>query len=184
MQGMHPAQRHTRGVRLLCAMLLCWVASFGQWTPAHAQAKLVQTPYTLPKVIFDFYLDHPNKMGAALYWVRSFMNPLIEAPYSMFPEDIKTVVLMHGTEIVTLAKKNEAQYLEQVQRMRYYADQGVRFRICGLAMQDYGYTPADLQDFVEVTPSAITELVHWQNLGYAVVTPNVQEKVVSIEAIR
>ncbi len=151
---------------------------------AYAQATVVQTPYQAPKVLFDFYLDHPNKMGAALYWIRSFMNPLIDAPYSMFPEDIKTLVLIHGTEIVTLARKNESQYLEAVQRMRFYAQQGVKFRVCGLAMSDYGYRAEDLQDFVEVSPSAITELVHWQNQGYAVVTPNVQEKVVSIEAIR
>lgn len=164
--------------------LLCGLALTGIVSSAHAQATVVQTPYKAPKVLFDFYLDHPNKMGAALYWIRSFMNPLIDAPYSMFPEDIQTVVLIHGTEIVTLARKNEPQYLEQVQRMRFYAQQGVKFRVCGMAMSDYGYRAEDLQNFVEVSPSAITELVHWQNQGYAVVTPNVQEKVVSIEAIR
>ena len=162
-----------------------WGVLLSGWmTSVQAQATVVQTPYKAPKVLFDFYLDHPDKMGSALHWIRSFMNPLIDAPYSMFPEDIKTVVLIHGTEIVTVARKNQAQYLEQVQRMRYYAEQGVRFRVCGLAMGDYGYRAEDLQDFVEVTPSAITELVHWQNLGYAVVTPNVQEKVLSIESIR
>jgi len=41
----------------------------------------------------------------------------------------------------------------------------VKFKVCGLALQDFYYTANDLQDFVEVTRSAITELMHWQNRG-------------------
>jgi hypothetical protein len=41
-----------------------------------------------------------------------------------------------------------------------------------------------MQDFVEVTPSAITELMHWQNQGYALITPQVHEKKFSIDNIR
>jgi uncharacterized protein len=102
----------------------------------------------------------------------------------MFAEDMRIIVLLHGTEIVTLARKNEARYTELVQRMRYYADMGVKFKVCGLAMQDYQYTAADMHDFVEVAPSAITELMHWQNQGYALITPQVNEKKFSIENIR
>jgi uncharacterized protein len=68
--------------------------------------------------------------------------------------------------------------------MRYYAQQGVSFKVCGLALKDYGYTLADMQPFIEVTPSAVTELVHWQNQGYALVAPNITDKIVSIEEIR
>lgn len=153
-------------------------------TPALAQAKVVQTPYQNPKVLIDIYLDDPQKMASALYWLRSLVNPLTEAPYSMFPEDMKIVVLMHGTEIVTLARKNQARYEEVVQRMRYYADMGVKFKVCGLAVKDFQYTAQDLYDFVEVTPSALTELMHWQNQGYALITPQVNEKKFSIEQIR
>lgn len=149
-----------------------------------AQATVVQTPYQQPKALFDIYLDHPAKMGAALYWLRSFVNPLLEAPYSMFNEDMRVIVVLHGTELVTVARKNEARYQDVVQRMRYYADQGVKFKVCGLALKDYGYTPADMQSFVEVTPSAMTELVHWQNQGYGLITPIVTDKKISIEEIR
>lgn len=152
--------------------------------PAHAQATRVQTPYANPKVLFDVYLDHPAKMGSALYWLRSLVNPLTDAPYSLFPEDMQIIVLLHGTELVTVARKNEAKYEEVVQRMRYYAGQGVKFKVCGLALQDYGYTDADMQPFIEVTPSAMTELVHWQNRGYALITPQVPDKRHAIEDIR
>ncbi|MGI9216990.1 MAG: DsrE family protein [Hydrogenophaga sp.] len=149
-----------------------------------AQATVVQTPYKHPKALFDIYLDHPAKMGAALYWLRSFVNPLLEAPYSLFNEDMSVVVVLHGTELVTVARKNEAQYEDVVQRMRFYADHGVKFKVCGLALKDFGYTPAELQPFVEVTPSAMTELVHWQNQGYGLITPLVTDKRLSIEDIR
>jgi intracellular sulfur oxidation DsrE/DsrF family protein len=152
--------------------------------PAHAQAPFVQTPYKNPKALFDFYLDNPAKMGAALFWLRAFVNPLLEAPYSLFNDDMSVIVVLHGTELVTVAKKNEAKYEEVVQRMRYYAGQGVKFKVCGLALHDFGYTLADMQPFIEVTPSAMTELVHWQNQGYGLITPVVTEKRLSIEDIR
>jgi intracellular sulfur oxidation DsrE/DsrF family protein len=152
--------------------------------PALAQAKVVQTPYRQPKALIDVYLDDPAKLASALNWVRGVMNPLTEAPYSMAPEDIPVIVLLHGAEIVALARKNEARYHDVVQRMRYYADLGVKFRICGLAMKDYDYTPADLQDFVEVVPSALTELMYWQNQGYALIPATVMDKKYSIEQIR
>ena len=176
------ANRPMRLVRWLCATLV--LLGGLQAVPALAQAKVVQTPYKDPKALVDIFLDDPAKLGAALYWVRSLVNPLTEAPYSMFPEDMHIIVLLHGTELVTLAKKNQDRYAELVQRMRYYADMGVKFKVCGLALQDYGYAPADMQDFVEVTPSAITELMHWQNQGYALIPAIVQDKKFAIEQIR
>lgn len=176
----------TPAVRRLAPALCAVALAIGGGLPptALAQAKVVQTPYKNPKALVDIFLDDPRKMSSALYWVRSLVNPLTEAPYSMFAEDMNIIVLIHGTEIVTLAKKNEERYQEVVQRMRYYAEMGVKFKVCGLAMQDYGYTPADLYDFVEVTPSAITELMHWQNQGYALIPAIVQDKKFSIEQIR
>jgi intracellular sulfur oxidation DsrE/DsrF family protein len=178
---MTPSRFHGSLLALCCAVLL---ANVFHTVPAQAQAKVVQTPYKNPKALVDIFLDDPAKLGAALYWVRSLVNPLTEAPYSMFPEDMSIIVLMHGTEIVTLARKNQERYQEVLQRMRYYADMGVKFKVCGLALQDYGYSAADMQDFVEVTPSAITELMHWQNQGYALIPALVLDKKFSIEQIR
>lgn len=104
------------------------------------------------QALVDVYLDHPAKMGAALYWVRSLVNPLVKPPYSMPPEDMGVIVLLHGTELVTVAKKNAAKYEDVVQRMRYCASQGVKFKVCGLALGDFGYQAQDMQDFIEVTP--------------------------------
>lgn len=143
-----------------------------------------QTPYKEQKVVYDFYFDEPEKINTALYWIRSLMNPLMDVPYEMAPEFMDIKVIIHGTEIVTVARKNYKKYREAVDRMRYYASLGVDFRVCGLAAHDYGYQAADFQDFVTITPSAITELAHWQMEGYALITPVVMEKRFSIEEIR
>lgn len=169
-------------MRIPIRILLALIAGLLLFNTARADATFVQTPYAPPKVVFDFYLDDPAKMGAALYWVRSLAIPLSQAPYEFNPETIKVVI--HGTELVTVAKKNEEKYKEFVDRMRYYADLGVEFKVCLLAMGDYGYSLADLQDFVQAVPSAPAELVHWQHQGYAVLTPQIMDKKYSIESIR
>ena len=163
---------------LLLFMLLVPVAN------AEPGAEYVQTPYTEQKVLFDFYFDDPEKINSALFWIRSLMNPLMEAPYEMAPEFLDLKVIIHGTEIVTVAKKNYARYKDAVERMRYYSELGIEFRVCGLAAHDYGYDWGDFYDFIKVTPSAITEIAHWQLQGYAVIRPEVMEKKFSIEEIR
>jgi intracellular sulfur oxidation DsrE/DsrF family protein len=182
--GGHPGASADPDAAIDPGLFFALIIALGTAHPVLAQGTRVQTPYANPKAIVDVYLDHPAKMGAALYWVRSLVNPLTEAPYSLFPEDMSIIVLLHGTELVTVASKNEAKYEELVQRMRYYASQGVKFKVCGLALQDYGYTDADMQPFIEITPSAMTELVHWQNRGYALITPQVPDKRHAIEDIR
>ena len=166
---------------VLSLMFSVWL---GIITPAQAAGKSVITPYSPAKVLFEFYLDDPHKIGSALYWVRSLINPLLAAPYNYSPEDHKIVIVIHGTEIVTVAKNNEAKYQEAVDRMRYYADLGVSFKVCGQAAEDFGYSVQDFQDFIEVVPNAITELAHWQQQGYALITPQILDKKISIEAIR
>ncbi|MHB0975059.1 MAG: DsrE family protein [Thiobacillus sp.] len=155
------------------------------WSAAvQAAGKWVATPYAPARVVFEFYLDNPQKIGSALYWVRSLMNPLLDAPYDYAPEDLNVVVVIHGNEIVTVAKKNEAKYQDAVDRMRYYAGLGVKFKVCGQAAADFGYRVEDFQDFVEVVPNAITELAHWQQQGYALIVPKVLEKTIDTESIR
>ena len=149
-----------------------------------AAGKLVNTPYQDPKVVFDFYFDDPRHIDSALYWIRSYMNPLMDKPYDMAPEFMDIVVVIHGTEIVTVAESNYEKYKGAVDRMRYYASLGVKFKVCGLAAADFGYSVKDFQDFIELVPSAITELAHWQQQGYGLITPRILEKKFSNDEIR
>lgn len=151
---------------------------------AQDSAQFVQTPYEEQKVVFDFYFDEPSKIATALYWLRSLINPMTEEPYNLAPDfhDIKVVI--HGTEIVTVAKHNYQKYKDIVERMRYYAEFGVEFKVCALAAKDFEYQLEDFHEFIDVVPSAITELAHWQLKGYALITPQVPEKKYSIDEIR
>ena len=147
-------------------------------------SRAVQTPYGEQKVVFDFYFDDPAKINSALYWIRSLINPLMDEPYGIAPEFLDIKVVIHGTEIVSVARKNYAQYQDAVERMRYYSSLGVEFKVCGLAAHDYGYATNDFHEFIEVVPSAITELAHWQLQGHALLTPVVMEKRYALDEIR
>lgn len=149
-----------------------------------AEARFTTPEYAPPRVVYDFYLDDPAKMGPALYWLRSLINPLSEEPYGFAPEMMSIKVVVHGAEIVTLAHKNYERYQAEVERMRYYAALGVEFKVCALAATDYNYNAVDFYDFVEVVPSAFTELVHWQMEGYALITPQVLVRHQAIDDIR
>jgi hypothetical protein len=74
------AHRPIRMPRSIRGFFFALIMALGAAHPVLAQGTRVQTPYANPKAIVDVYLDHPAKMGAALYWVRSLVNPLTEAP--------------------------------------------------------------------------------------------------------
>lgn len=150
---------------------------------ADGTSRYVEPPYQPPKVVFDFYFNEPLDMQAALYWVRSLSNPLSKAPYSYQLDDMSIVIVIHGTEIVTVARKNYARYKDVVERMRYYASFGVKFRVCGVNADEYGYDSDDFYDFVEVVPTAMAELAYWQQKGYALIKPDILNKKYSVEEI-
>ena len=170
-------------MRLLSLFLLLFCNSF-VWAETTEHASFEQTPYQEPKVMFEFYFDDPDKINSALYWLRSYINPLTEEPYNYAPELMDIKIIIHGTEIVTLAKKNYEKYKTAVERMKYYSLLGVEFRVCALAAKDFGYKTEDFQSFVKVVPSAIIEIGHWQQQGYAIIKPQIMDKKFSIEEIR
>ena len=166
--------------RFILALMFCLPIS----SSAAETAKFVETPYTNQKVVFDFYFDHPEKINSALYWIRSWMKPLIESEKGYSLEDMNVVVVIHGTEIVTVAKKNYKKYKNAVERLRYYNSLGVKIKVCALAMKDFDYDIKDFHSFIEVVPSAMTEIAHWQLMGYALIRPIIYEKKFSIDEIR
>ena len=163
-------------------LILLSILSFPAWV--EEKARYVEPPYQSPKVIYEFYLDDPAKMSSALYWVRALMNPLMESPYDMAPEFMDIKLVIHGSEIVTLVKKNYQRYKDVVERLRYYVALGVEIKVCGLAAEDFNYSLDDFFEFVELVPSAFTEMVHWQQQGYALITPQVFLRTRSINEIR
>ena len=162
-----------------------WVAILALvWGTGAAAGEVVHPDYGEQKVVYDFYFDTPKKAASALYWLRAHMKPLQENPYNIPPDFLDIKVVIHGTEIVTVARKNQKRFPDIVQRMRYYDRLGVDFKVCRLAAQDYGYQPKDFYDFIDVVPSAMAELAHWQAQGYSLMVPRVLERTRSIEEMR
>ncbi|MDQ7082311.1 MAG: DsrE family protein [Aquificota bacterium] len=118
--------------------------------------------------------------------MSNIIHVLSKEPYSLIPgEDIDIVVVIHGTEITTLVKKNRDRYRDIWDRVEGMSMYGVKFKVCSMAAELlYGYKKEDFPDFVEFVPSAITELLHWQHKGYALLIPRVFERKRSIEEIR
>ena len=173
------------GLLLILSAMMVPVQADDVAKPASSPgAQVIFPDYKSPKVVYDFYFDEPGKINTGLYWIRSLIQPLMAAPYNMAPEMMNIVVVLHGTEIVTLAKKNYAKYKTAVERMRYYHQLGVKFHVCGLALHDFGYQPKDMQPFVKIVPSAFDDLAHYQQLGYALITPKVYDKKFHIDEIR
>ncbi len=168
--------------RALAGLLLLLTVSFGR-----EGAVFVQTPYEPPfRAVVEFYFDEPEKIRPALEWVSNIIRVLSEEPYSFIPgEEIDVVVVIHGTEITTLARKNRERYKDVWERMEGMTMYGVRFRVCSIAVEKvYGYSGEELAPFVELVPSAIPELLHWQQKGYALLIPRILERRRSVEEIR
>lgn len=147
-------------------------------------AERVYTPYGEQKAVFEFYFDHPEKISGGLYWLLGMFHTLNEEPYAIPPDLLDVKVVLHGAEIVTLAKKNYEKYKKVVERMKYYAEFGVEFKVCANSAHDYGYKPEDFHEFVQIVPNAITEIIHWQMQGYGLVIPQVLEKHYSVEELQ
>lgn len=175
-----PIKTLTRAISFCCL----WLALAAIDRQAHAAATIVETPYEEQKVVMEFFFDHPEKLGAGLYWLRAIFQTLNAEPYAIAPDFIDVKVVIHGTEIVALTKKNYAKYKDIVERMRYYTEFGVEFKICALAADEYGYDVKDFHDFVQIVPNAMTEIVHWQSKGYGLVIPRVPEKNVRMDEIQ
>lgn len=174
----HPLATRRGAFNVLAATILLLNAA------AVRGGELKFPPYLEPKVVFDVFLADPQHLGSALHWVRSYVNPLTESPYDMAPEFMEVVIVIHGTEVVTLASHNYEKYRDIVDRMRYYASLGVHFRVCGLAAAEYGYNADSFYDFVEVVPSAMVEIADLQRRGYGLIIPQVHEKRFTVEELR
>ncbi|MEZ0361336.1 MAG: DsrE family protein [Hydrogenobacter sp.] len=158
--------------RVIFTLLLILCVSFGA-----EGAKFIQTQYTKPfKAVVEFYFDNPEKIGPALGWVSNLVYVLSNPPYNYSPEDIDIVVVSHGRELPVFAKENRKKYESIVERIESLSFYGVKFTVCSMAArQFYGYSEKDFYPFVTLVPSALTELIHWQQMGYGLLIPQVLE---------
>ncbi|RMH81292.1 MAG: hypothetical protein D6674_00345 [Acidobacteria bacterium] len=145
------------------------------WAQEHA--RFVYTEYKRPfKVVYELFLDHPEKLRPALGWISNVLFVLTNPPYNFSPDDINILVVSHGREVPVFAKRNGEHYKDIVERVESLSIYGVKFKVCKMAAEQvYGLSEKDFYPFVELVPSAITEIIHWQMQGYALMIPQVFE---------
>ncbi|WP_231476973.1 hypothetical protein [Thermocrinis jamiesonii] len=75
---------------------------------ATEEAKFVQTEYKKPfRVVYELFLDHPEKLRPALGWISNVIFVLTNPPYNFNLEDIDIVVVSHGRELEVFAKEHK-----------------------------------------------------------------------------
>jgi len=65
--------------------------------------------------------------------------------------------------------------------MRCYAQPGVEFKVCSFAAQPFSYKKEYFYEFIDIIPSAVPELAHWQHEGYAIIRPIIIEKILPLK---
>ncbi|MCS7277378.1 MAG: DsrE family protein, partial [Aquificaceae bacterium] len=121
---------------------------------AQPHGKFLQTPYERPfKVVYELFLDHPEKLRPALGWISNVLFVLTNPPYNFSPDDIEIVVVSHGRELPVFAMKNRSQYQDIVERLESLSMYGVKFKVCKMAAEQiYGLSDKDFYPFVELVP--------------------------------
>lgn len=142
-------------------------------TFAHFDGKSAHPTYQKPfKVLFHIFLDKPEKFRPALGWISNVFQVLTNPPYEFSPEDIKIVVVSQGREIPFFTLKSRMEHPDVYERLESLSLYGVKFKVCRIAAEQlYGLSDRDFYPFVELVPSAIVEIAHWQQEGYALVIP-------------
>lgn len=123
------------------------------------------------KAVFDVTrAGDANKMSPALAHVARAVNVFAAAGVPL--DHLKFAVVLHGgaTPIALDAKTFQAKFghanpdLEVIDALK---KAGVRILVCGNALGEMGYTPAEVNPQVEVALSALSTVIILQNQGYA-----------------
>ncbi|MCS6876381.1 MAG: DsrE family protein [Aquificaceae bacterium] len=155
-------------MRMFFVLVLIFSLGFSQ-----PHSKVVETPYQKPfKAVFWLFLESPERLKLSLGFISNIMYVLTNSPYNFSLDDIDIVVVSHGREVPVFAYKNKELYSELVDRAEILSLYGVKFKICRVAAEQvYGLSEKDFYPFVELVPSAITEVIHWQMQGHAIIIP-------------
>lgn len=124
------------------------------------------------KAIFDITkAGKDTEVNPALAHVARVINAFAAAGVPL--DHLHFALVMHGpaTPAALDAKTFEAKFhhanpnLEVLEKLK---QAGVRLLVCGNALGDWNYTPAEVNSNVEVAWSALSTLIILQDQGYAV----------------
>lgn len=146
-----------------------------EYGPVHVWPNVVVRPTANAtyKALFD--VTKPGKPGAVnpgLNHIARAVNAFAAAGVPL--RHLKFAVIIHGpaTPIVLSDKAYQEKFGHPNPNLAIIADlkkAGVNVMVCGNALGDMSYTPAEVNPHIKVALSALSTLIILQNEGYALI---------------
>ena len=121
-------------------------------------AKLTETEYKPQKVVYDVHVKTVEAIESVLDRA-SYLSTITGAD----PFDQSIVLVLHGSELSFFAIKNCQKYKEVMHRAQSLVEsEAITIKMCKIAAQSQGFSPEDIQGFVEMVPMGDAEIVRLQ----------------------
>lgn len=129
------------------------------------------------KVIFDVYTDEEDstKINANINTVARFIN--MHEQQGIKISKLKIVLVLHGAATKNALSESAFKKRFHFSNPNYelledLKKSGVTTYVCGQSFTYKGFDKNELSKHVEMSLSALTALVHYQNHGYALISFN------------
>ncbi|MDH5517876.1 MAG: DsrE family protein [Gammaproteobacteria bacterium] len=115
--------------------------------------------YKPQKVVYDVNLRTEKAVSGVLDRA-SFLSKITGAD----PFESSIVLVLHGAEIPFFAIKNYDKYKDLMHRVQSLVESDVlKIKMCQLAAQGQGFSPAQIHGFVQMVPMGDAEIIRLQN---------------------
>lgn len=119
-----------------------------------------------PDGVAFLVMDHDIE---AYSWVLPRLEHYLRIIRDKWP-DMPIAVISHGDEIFSLLWDKEEKYKEFHDKIRTLVmEDGIAFQVCGAFAALSGVDASEFADFVDVVPSAPTQISDYRFMGYKVI---------------
>ena len=127
-------------------------------------ATVIAAEYKPQKVVYDVHVKTVAAVESVLDRA-SYLSAITGAD----PFDQSIVLVLHGTELSFFAIKNYDKYKDLMHRAQSLVDsEAITIKMCKIAAQGQGFSPADIHGFIEIVPMGDAEIIRLQyEEGYA-----------------
>ncbi len=150
---------------LICSLVFNPAAIAGNTSNSPwGSASLTPTIYKPQKVVYDVHAKTVEAIESVLDRV-SHLSKITGAD----PFEQSIVLVLHGPKLSFFAIKNYPKYKALMQRAQSLVESGViKIKMCAIAASVQGFSPKDIQGFIEMVPMGDAEIIRLQNEeGYA-----------------
>ena len=150
---------HKPLICLLIFLSVCNTPVSAEITSPWGGARVSATEYKPQKVVYDVHVKTVEAVDSVLDRA-SYLSSITGAD----PFDQSIVLVLHGTELSFFAIKNYAKYKTLMHRAQSLVEsEALTIKMCKIAAQSQGYSPADIHGFIEIVPMGDAEIIRLQH---------------------